>query len=301
MYNKEEIRRAFIMIYVIQLEHNHQLPKEVESLVSEYLIKQIADNRVPEFESLQDETIFSFQYLHGADSNKPSERIIVSLRDNDIVFLCRTAKTREALIVMTEEGLGPAPADAAIANPDKVLQLFLSEMIRKDFVYLESLEDRITETENALILAGDENARTKIIEYRKELRRLKKYVEALDRILQGLYENENKLMTEEMQAHFKILNRKMDRVLTEVQNLHDYVSQLREAYQAQIDIEQNNLMKVFTIVATIFMPLTLLVGWYGMNLKMPEFQSNIAYPIVAVVSVLVFVGGMVYFKKKKWL
>lgn len=289
------------MMYVIQLEHNHQLPEAVESLVSEYLKKQLSDDRVPEFESLEDETIFSFQYLHGADSAKASERIVVSLRDNDIVFLCRTAKTREALIIMTEEGLGPAPADAAIANPDKVLQLFLSEMIRRDFVYLESLEDRITETENALILAGDENARTKIIEYRKELRRLKKYVEALDRILQGLYENENHLMTDEMQQHFRILTRKMDRVLMEVQNLHDYVSQLREAYQAQIDIEQNNLMKVFTIVATIFMPLTLLVGWYGMNLKMPEFESDIAYPIVAVVSILVFVGGMVYFKKKKWL
>lgn len=289
------------MIYVIQLEHNHQVPKAVESLVSEYLNKQISDNRVPEFESLQDETIFSFQYLHGADSAKASERIIVSLRDNDIAFLCRTAKTREALITMTEEGLGPAPADSAIANPDKVLQLFFSEMIRKDFVYIEALEDRITETENGLILAGDENARTKIIEYRIELRRLKKYVESLGRILQGLYENENNLMTEEMQKHFRILNQKMDRVLTEVKNLHDYVSQLREAYQAQTDIEQNNLMKVFTIVATIFMPLTLLVGWYGMNLKMPEFEYEFAYPIVAVISVMVFVGGIVYFKKKKWL
>lgn len=289
------------MNYVIQLEHNHRLPKAVENLVSEYLQRQIADNRVPEFESLADETVFSFQYLHGADSAKPSERIIVSLRQDDIVFLCRTAKTREALITMTEEGLGPDPTAAAIANPDKVLQLFLSEMIRKDFVYLEDLEDRITETENRLIMTGDQNARTKIIEYRKELRRLKKYVEALDRILQGLYENENNLMTDEMQRHFRILNQKMERVLTEVQNLHEYVSQLREAYQAQIDIEQNNLMKVFTIVATIFMPLTLLVGWYGMNLKMPEFESDIAYPIVATASLLVFVGGMVYFKKKKWL
>jgi len=289
------------MMYVIQLEHNHKLPKAVENLVSEYLVKQLADNRVPEFESLQDETIFSFQYLHGADAYKASEHIIVSLRDNDIVFLCRTAKTREALIVMTEEGLGPSPADASIANPDKVLQLFFSEMIRKDFEYLEKLEDRITETENALIMTGDENARTKIIEYRKELRQLKKYAENLDRILQGLYENENKLMTEEMQSHFRILNRKMDRLLGEVHNLHEYVSQLREAYQAQIDIEQNNIMKVFTVVATIFMPLTLLVGWYGMNLKMPEFQSDIAYPIVIGVSVLIFVGGLIYFKKKKWL
>lgn len=288
------------MIYVIQMEDGNHLPKEVESLPSEYLKKRIADDRVPEFESLQDETIFSFDYLHGMDTSGESEQIIVSLRDNDIIFLCHTAKTRETLISMTTEGLGFS-AEAVITNPDKVLQLFFSEIIRQDFVYIESLEDRIIETENGLILSGDENVRTKIIEYRKELRSLKKYVESLNRILQGLYENDNNLMTKEMQGHFKILNQKMDRVLTEVGNLHDYVSQLREAYQAQTDIEQNSLMKVFTIVTAVFMPLTLLVGWYGMNLRMPEFESDYAYPAVIVASILIFTGEMIYFKKKKWL
>ena len=204
-------------------------------------------------------------------------------------------------MTLTEEGLGPSPTEATVTNPDKVLQLFFSEMIREDFEYIEDLEDRITETENGLILTGDETAPAKIIAYRKEIRRLKKYAESLGRILQGLYENENKLMTDEMQRHFKILNDKMDRVLMEAQTLHEYVSQLREAYQAQTDIEQNNLMKVFTVVATIFMPLTLLVGWYGMNLKMPEVQMDWAYPVVVVVSAIIFFGGLIFFRKKKWL
>ncbi len=296
------------MIYVIQLEQNNQLPQPVRKLVSDNLLKQVQESRVLEFESLPDETIFSFQLLQSEDPERTTEKIIISLRDKDVVFLCLSAQTRESIISMTEEGLGPAPSDASIANPDKVLQLFFSELIREDFEYIEALEDRITETENGLLMAGDghimageETAPQKIIEYRKEIRRLKKYAETLGRILQGLYENENNLMTDEMLRHFKILNDKMDRVLMEAQNLHEYVSQLREAYQAQTDIEQNNLMKVFTIVATIFMPLTLLVGWYGMNLKMPEFQSDWAYPVVAIVSLITFIGGIVFFKKKKWL
>jgi len=289
------------MIYVIQLEKNKRIPEAVAHLVSDNLTGQLEADRVPEFESLADETVFSFQLLQGEDPERVPEDIIVSLRENDMVILCVSPKTREFLVTLTEEGLGPSPTEATVTNPDKVLQLFFSEMIREDFEYIEDLEDRITETENGLILTGDETAPAKIIAYRKEIRRLKKYAESLGRILQGLYENENKLMTDEMQRHFKILNDKMDRVLMEAQTLHEYVSQLREAYQAQTDIEQNNLMKVFTVVATIFMPLTLLVGWYGMNLKMPEVQMDWAYPVVVVVSAIIFFGGLIFFRKKKWL
>lgn len=289
------------MIYVIQLEKNKRIPDAVAHLVSDNLTAQMEADRVPEFESLPDETVFSFQLLPIRTPKHAPEDIIVSLRQKDVVFLCSTPKTRESLISLTEEGLGPSPAESSITNPDKVLQLFFSEMIRENFEYIENLEDRITETENGLILTGDETAPAKIIDYRKEIRRLKKYGESLGRILQGLYENDNNLMTDEMQKHFKILNEKMDRVLMEAQNLHEYVSQLREAYQAQTDIEQNNLMKVFTVVATIFMPLTLLVGWYGMNLKMPEFQMDWAYPVVVVVSAIIFFGGLIFFRKKKWL
>ena len=56
------------------------------------------------------------------------------------------------------------------------------------------------------------------------------------------------------------------------------------------------------MVTTIFMPLTLIVGWYGMNFtNMPELDSPLGYPLVIVVSIAVIVGMLVFFKKKKWL
>ena len=67
-----------------------------------------------------------------------------------------------------------------------------------------------------------------------------------------------------------------------------------------MDIELNETMKVFTVITTIFLPLTLIAGWYGMNLNMPEYASPYAYPAVILVSLLVVVGEIVYFKKKKW-
>ena len=69
----------------------------------------------------------------------------------------------------------------------------------------------------------------------------------------------------------------------------------------KIDIEQTNIMKLFTLITAIFLPLTLMVGWYGMNFKyMYELDSIYGYPVFIVVSFIVCVLLILYFKKKRW-
>ena len=78
--------------------------------------------------------------------------------------------------------------------------------------------------------------------------------------------------------------------------------QIRELYQSQIDIQQNKVMSILTVVTTIFLPLTLIAGWYGMNFpNMPEFQWKYAYPVVIAVSVFIILLEIFFFKKKKML
>ena len=93
---------------------------------------------------------------------------------------------------------------------------------------------------------------------------------------------------------------RINRLYQGVNNLRDYVTQVREAYQAQVDINQNTLMKLFTVVTTIFLPLTLIVGWYGMNFNMPEYGWSYGYPIVIAISISIVVLCIVWFKKNKW-
>ncbi|MBQ1393912.1 MAG: magnesium transporter CorA, partial [Lachnospiraceae bacterium] len=69
-----------------------------------------------------------------------------------------------------------------------------------------------------------------------------------------------------------------------------------------LDVKQNRIMTVLTVVTTIFMPLTLIAGWYGMNFKyMPELETNMGYPVVIAVSLSIVIVSLIYFKKKKWL
>lgn len=77
---------------------------------------------------------------------------------------------------------------------------------------------------------------------------------------------------------------------------------MREAYQSQLAIQQNQLMKLFTVVTVVFLPLTLLTGWYGMNfVGMPELTWKYGYPVAIVVSVVIVVALLRHFKKKNWL
>ena len=78
--------------------------------------------------------------------------------------------------------------------------------------------------------------------------------------------------------------------------------QIRDLQHTQLEVKQNHIMTFLTVVTAIFMPLTLIVGWYGMNFKyMPELESPVAYPIIIGVCVLIIVISLIIFKKKKWL
>ena len=100
---------------------------------------------------------------------------------------------------------------------------------------------------------------------------------------------------------FGLFCEKAGRLYDMVQTLKEYSMQLREMHQTQIDIRQNEIMKVLTIVTTLFMPLTLIAGWYGMNFAhMPELTAPGGYGIICVVCLLLIAVEIWIFKKKGW-
>ena len=120
-------------------------------------------------------------------------------------------------------------------------------------------------------------------------------------IAESIEENDNKLIDKKAIKYFRMFTNRSNRLYQAVNNLRDYVTQVREAYQAQVDINQNTLMKLFTVVTTIFLPLTLIVGWYGMNFKIPEYNSPYGYPIIIAICITIVISCIIWFKKNKWL
>ena len=91
-----------------------------------------------------------------------------------------------------------------------------------------------------------------------------------------------------------------DRLKDRTSHLLEYAQQVRDSYQAVIDAKQNENMQFLTMISTIFFPLTLITGWYGMNFQdMPELDGG--YPVIILVSILVVIVCIFIFKKKKIL
>jgi len=183
---------------------------------------------------------------------------------------------------------------------DKLVHDFLQKLFIGDMAFLDTMEREILELEKSLITSKRSNCVQEIISLRKRLMLLKRYYEQMNLVLDGVLENENGIYQEKTIQYFERMEKRNDRLFQNVLNLRDYVTQVRESYQAQVDISLNTTMKVYTVMTTIFFPLTVIVGWYGMNFKMPEYQWKYGYWMVIGVSVTLVIGTIYYFKKNKW-
>jgi magnesium transporter len=171
-----------------------------------------------------------------------------------------------------------------------------------DNIILKEIESRIALLEEQVMEEALRNFTKEIIELRKQLLFLKRYYEPLLDIAEGLEENENGLIEDRALKYFSILKNRIERLNNNVLHLRDYVTQVREAYQAQVDISLNHTMKLFTVITAIFLPLTLIAGWYGMNFTyMPELKWIYGYPFVFALSAVVVAISLSYFKKHKFI
>ncbi len=185
-------------------------------------------------------------------------------------------------------------------STDRILYNLIDKMTSKDYAMLTNLESEISDAEEDVLEGKTKDYIKDIVLLKNKLLFLKKQYEPLLDVVEDLTENENGIINEKSKAYFVILFNRIERLNRKVGNLRDYVTQTRESYQAQLDISQNKIMKLFTVLTAVFSPLTLIVGWYGMNFStMPELGWKYGYAFVIFLSLAVLSVCLWIFKKKK--
>lgn len=178
---------------------------------------------------------------------------------------------------------------------------FLEQIIRGDLRLLEKYEAELDKIDKDVEKDNNPDM-DRVNDIRGFLRDFRLHYDHLIDLAQELEENENDFFKEENIRFFRLFSNRVSRLLDIVNSLLDYTSQIRDTYESRLDVKQNRIMTVLTVVTTIFMPLTLIVGWYGMNFKyMPELDKVWGYPVVIIVSILIVIGSLIFFKFKKWL
>lgn len=187
--------------------------------------------------------------------------------------------------------------------PEKFLYHFLNLLIFDDRKFLENMEFHMSNLETKMMKEQIEPAFiNEILSIKKELMYIWNYYEQLIDVGETLRDNENDIFPEENVRRFAIFTDRATRLSENVKYLKEYTVQLRETHDAMLDYNLNNIMKLLTVITTVFLPLTLIVGWYGMNFaNMPELSWKYGYVGVIVFSVMVVVFCIVAFKKHKLL
>lgn len=180
---------------------------------------------------------------------------------------------------------------------ERFLYNYISEFISRDLEMLVAYERRLLRMEEDVSQENVANFQNKLMPIRRELLNLRSYYDEIMDLTKELEENENGFFLKKQLKYFGTLTDRADRLMSRTSHLLEYAQQVKEAYQAQIDAKQNNNMQFLTVISTIFFPLTLITGWFGMNFKnMPGLQDG--YPWVVLLSVIVLVVCIFLFKKK---
>ena len=185
---------------------------------------------------------------------------------------------------------------------ERFLYDFLEKLIEKDLQLLMQMEKELGQLEDEILAGQHESFPDRLNVIRGGLMQLRVHFEQLIDLGQELEENENGFFDRDNLRYFRLFTERVTRLQDQVTTLRDYTVQLRDLFATQVDIRQNHIMSLLTVITAIFMPLTLIAGWYGMNFyNMPELTWKYGYTCVIIGSILIVILSIIWFKKKKWL
>jgi magnesium transporter len=170
------------------------------------------------------------------------------------------------------------------------------------FGTVEKFGEEIEDKEDALVANPTRDTLGSIQGIKKNMMQLRQHVWPVREILNDLSKRGSPLIKEETIAYFRDVYDRVFEAMDLIENTREMVSGMIDIYLSSMSNKTNEVMKVLTVVATIFIPLTFLVGLYGMNFKyMPELESPWGYPAILIFMLAVAIGMLVYFRRKRWI
>jgi len=178
----------------------------------------------------------------------------------------------------------------------------LDTIVDNYFIILEKVGENIENMEEELVTRPTPETLQTIHNLKRELIVLRKSIWPLREVVNSLERGESPLINEATGVYLRDVYDHTIQVIDTIETFRDMVSGMLDIYLSSISNKMNEVMKVLTIIATIFIPLTFVAGIYGMNFEfMPELKWKWSYPLLWGVLVAIFVSMIYWFKRKRWL
>ena len=256
---------------------------------------------------INEDQIFAILSLPVHNNNQVQiEQVSLFLTQNTVVSFCSGEFNPFQEIVTRLQGV---VGKLRRRKADYLFYNLIDTIIDYGFPLLESYSERIQTIEDELLDTSDKTVLNQVHKLRRELlllrRRLWPQREVVNEILR---DEENTQITSETKMHFRDCHDHVISIMELLETYHEMTSGLMELYMTSVSLKLNDVMKVLTIIATLFIPPTFIVGVYGMNfnpqigtLNMPEIEWEYGYISVWIVIILMISVMLAFFKKHKWI
>ena len=177
---------------------------------------------------------------------------------------------------------------------------FMDDLTEDDIDFFTKLEKELDKMESELSKKTQVSS-IRIAEIRSIIRKYMICYEQLENVLSEMIENEYGLFDQELIQYLMFYLDRVKRLYDFASNIREYSQEIRELRKDMIDMKQNDVNTAIAVVTTVFLPLNLIAGWYGMNFRnMPELQWHYSYFFVIGISITIVILMFIYFRKKKW-
>ncbi|GAA4281705.1 magnesium/cobalt transporter CorA [Gaetbulibacter aestuarii] len=296
---------AITWINVNGLNHVDAIEKlgnhyDIHPLVLEDIVNISQRPKIDEYENYL-YVVLKMLYIDTSNNDAVvSEQINFVLGDN---YLLSFHESDLDIFDMVKDRIRTSKGRVRDMGADYLLYILMDTIVDHYVNLVDVLGDTIEDFESDILAGNIANDASKtILNLKREVLRARRIVFPSREVINRIEKNENNLIGKNALTFYRDIYDHLVQVCEDIDVYREMVSSLMDMYMSSISNKMNEVMKVLTIMASIFIPLTFIAGVYGMNFEyMPELKYHNAYYIVLGIMAVILIGMILYFKRKKWL
>ena len=290
----------------INIDGVHQV-EVIEKLGSHFVLHPLLQEDVvnthqrPKFDEFDDHLFIVLRmfFFNEEENELEGEQISLIVGSN---FVISFQEKQGDVFEQVRERLRNGKGRIRKKGSDYLAYALIDAIVDSYYNILEQLGENIESLQEELV-ADPQQEDLQIIQHlKRDMLFFRKSVWPLREVIGGLAKSESTLIKGDVLVYVRDVYDHVIQAIDTIETFRDMLSAMQEIYLSSVGNRMNQVMKVLTIIATIFIPMTFLAGIYGMNFKyMPELEWRYAYLVFWLVVVTVFIIMIALFKKKKWL
>lgn len=271
---------------------------QIHPLVLEDVLNTDQRPKIEDYEDYLYIVLRAFRESEGG-SELESEQISLIV-GNGYVISFQEMETDQFQLV--RDRIGNPKAKIRKEGADYLAYTLIDTLVDNYFLVLEALGERLEDLEEALVVEPSRDALQEIHDLKREMLYFRKALWPLREVIGALSRNDSGLVKPTTVIYIRDVYDHAVQAIDTLETYRDILSGILDIYLSSISNRMNQIMKVLTIISTVFIPLTFIAGLYGMNFKyMPELEWEWGYPAVLMLMLGVVLTMLVFFRRQKWL